>query len=248
MSSLQRLVETIATLRSPGGCSWEREQTLSSIRPHLLKEVYEQLEVLAGDSERQLEELGEVLFIVLLLCQIGADEGRLDIETVAAQVNDKMIRRHPHVFGSPEERQRPEGAMARLSETSQRTSRLDGIPRGLPALLETSRMGEKVSAVGFDWSGVDGVLDKVREELAELEEALQTGEGIAEEYGDLLQSCAHVGRHIGAPPEAALRKANRRFSDRFRAMEGLAAAEGIELSTASAAALDALWERVKAGA
>ena len=219
MSSLQRLVETIAILRSPGGCSWDREQTLSSIRPYLLEEVYELLEVLDGDSERLREELGDVLFIVLLLCQIGADEGSLDLETVAAQVNDKMIRRHPHVFGSPEEQQRPGGTMAaweqvkaRLSETSQRTSRLDGIPRGLPALLEAFRVGEKVSAVGFDWPGVDGVLDKVREELAELEEALQTGEGIAEEYGDLLQSCAHVGRHIGAAPEAALRKANRRFT------------------------------------
>ena len=117
----------------------------------------------------------------------------------------------------------------------------------LPGLLRAHRVGEKARAVGFDWPDVHGVLAKVREELAELEEALQTGEGIAEEYGDLLLSVAHVGRHIDTPPEEALREANNKFSDRFRAMEALAEAEGIALSTASAEVLDDLWERIKVG-
>ena len=247
MSNLQRLVETIATLRAVGGGDWDRELTLSTIRPDLREEVHALLGVLDEDSARLSEELGDVLYVVLMLCQIGADEGRLSVETVAAQVRERMLRHHPHIFGTPEDRKPPGEAMAWPPEPAKRTSRLDGIPRGLPALLETVRAGEKASAVGFDWASVDGVLAKVREELTELEEALQTGEGVAAEYGDLLQSCAHVGRHIGVPPESALRQANRRFSTRFRAMEALAADEGIELSTASAHTLDSLWERIKSG-
>jgi MazG family protein len=258
VSKLQQLVDTVAILRAPGGCPWDREQTLTTMRPYLLEEVYELLDTIdrdsGGASEDLPEELGDVLFIVLLLCQIGADDGRFDLEEVADRINRKMILRHPHVFGTPEERAGPGGTIesweqlkARLSQKkARRRSRLDGVPDSLPALLRAFRVGEKASAVGFDWPDVRGVLDKVREELAELEEALQTGVGIAEEYGDLLLSCASVGRHIGAPPEEALREANNRFAHRFRAMEALSESEGIDLADADDAILDALWERVKA--
>jgi MazG family protein len=254
VTNLQQLIDTVAALRAPGGCPWDREQTLESMRPYLLEEVYELLDAIDQGSTGLSEELGDVLFIVLLLCQIGADEGRFDLEGVAIQINDKMIVRHPHVFGTPEEREGPGGTIesweqlkAKLSKKkTQRRSRLDGVPASMPALLRAFRVGEKASAVGFDWPDVAGVLDKVREELAELEEALQTGVGVREEYGDLLLSTAHVGRHIGAPPEEVLREANNRFAARFRGMEALAASEGIDLAEADAQTLDDLWERIKA--
>ena len=254
MSNILNLVETVAALRAPGGCPWNQEQTLVSMRPYLLEEVYELLDAIDRGNEALHEELGDVLFVVLLLCQIGADEGRFDLESIAGQINEKMIARHPSVFGSPGERAESGETIARWEQlkvtrsgsSTRPRSRLDGVPASLPALLRAFRVGEKASAVGFDWPDVTGVLDKVREELAELEEALQTGVGVREEYGDLLLSTAHVGRHIAMPPEEVLREANNRFAARFRSMETLAASEGIELTEADAETLDALWERIKA--
>lgn len=254
MSNILNLVETVAALRAPGGCPWDQEQTLASMRPCLLEEVYELLDAIDRSNEELSEELGDVLFVVLLLCQIGADEGRFDFESIAGQANEKMIARHPSMFGPPLERAGSGGTIARweqrkatLSKTNvQPRSQLDGVSASLPALLHAFRVGEKASAVGFDWPDVTGALDKVREELAELEEALQTGAGVREEYGDLLLSTAQVGRHIGMPPETVLREANSRFAERFRGMEALAASEGIDLADADAEMLDALWERIKA--
>ena len=250
MANLQRLVETIATLRGPEGCDWDRAQTLASMRPCILEEVYELLDAIDRSREELSEELGDVLFVVLMMIQIGTDEGHFDLDAVAGQVNDKMLRRHPHVFGTPEERRGPGGTMEAWEAIKARSaparSRLDGVPRSLPALLRAHRQGLKAGSVGFDWPDVGGVLDKVREELAELEEALRTGEGVAAEYGDLLMAVSSIGRHIGAPPEETLREANNRFADRFRAMEALAASEGIDLANADADTLDGLWERIKA--
>lgn len=254
MSNILNLVEAVAALRAHEGCSWDQEQTLASARSYLLEEVYELLGAIDKGSEELREALGDVLFVVLLICQIGADEGRIDVESIARQLNEEVIARNPSTFGTPRAHAGPgktierweqrKAARSRLS--SQPRSQLDGVPASLPALLHAFRVGEKASAVGFDWPDVTGALDKVREELAELEEALQTGAGVREEYGDLLLSTAQVGRHIGMPPETVLREANSRFAGRFRGMEALAASEGIDLAEADAEKLDALWERIKA--
>lgn len=255
MSNLQRLVESLAKLRPSAAVAQPVEQTLSWIRRDLIRKAHDLLGPHDRDSDGLSEDLGDVLCIVLLLCQNGADGMQLDLETVAGRACDKLRKDNPCALGEPDEEAPAERDMASReldsaghSASTKRPSQLDGIPSGLPALRECARVGERASAVGFDWASVDGVLDKVREELAELETALRTGEGIVEEYGDLLQSCAHVGRHIGVEPEVALHTANRRFSERFRAMEALAAAEGIELASASPGTLDGLWERIKASA
>lgn len=223
MSNLQRLAQAIATLQVAEACAIERQQTLSSIRPDLRPEVDEQPGALRHERERLARALGDVLCAAERLCQIGAKDMRFDAPAAAAR--DLTARVEPR-----------------------RASHLDSIPRTLPALLTAYRAGEAASMIGFDWTDVHAVLAKVREELGELEEAIESGAGIVEEYGDLLQSCVHVGRHLSVQPESALLAANQRFSERFRAMEALAAAEDIELASASAATLDELWERIKAGA
>ena len=257
MSNLNRLVGVIATLRSPQGCPWDRAQTLRSMRGYLLEEVYEVLEAINlpdDDPDRAsllTEELGDLLFNVLMLTQIAADSGLADIEQVAAQISDKMVTRHPHVF-DPDNHSHTDGGTLKLWEAikdrkKQRTSRLDGIPRALPALLRAHRQGEKAGLVGFDWHNAEGVFAKIDEELGELREAIADGDprAIEHEYGDLLMASASLGRQIGANPEDALQVANNRFYSRFAKMEALARARGTDLSTEDDEALDALWEEAK---
>jgi tetrapyrrole methylase family protein/MazG family protein len=256
VSNLNRLIEIIAQLRSPEGCPWDRAQTLRSMRGYLLEETYEVLEAIdLPDSdpvraELLSEELGDLLFNVLLLVQIASDDGQTTLEQVSGRITDKMIRRHPHVF-DPEHGDRDSGGLAaweaRKTRQKQRSSRLDGIPRALPALLRAHRQGEKASLVGFDWPSVEGVFDKIDEELGELREALASGEPsqIEAEYGDVLLSASSLGRHIGAEPETSLLQANDRFRARFVRMELLARERAMDLSEADDASLDALWEEAK---
>ena len=216
MSSLDQLVEIIARLRGPEGCPWDRAQDHRSMRPYLLEEVYEVLDAIdqpdADDAVLE-EELGDLLFVVLLLCQIGTDEGRFTLSSVAARIADKMIVRHPHVF-DPAQRDTPGGTLAAWealkARKASRQSRLDGVPRARPALRRAHRQAEKAAAVGFDWPDHEGVFDKIQEEIGELREALDARDPaqIEAEYGDLLMSAANLGRHIGATPEEALRAAN----------------------------------------
>jgi len=233
------------------------------MRPYLLEEVYEVLDAIdkkEEDSERNraiCEELGDLLFVVLLLCQIGADEDRFGFDDITNQITDKMIVRHPHVFGTPEQRQGPGGDIASWEQQKAkidkkkkvRRSRLDGVPSTLPSLLRAFRQGEKVAAVGFDWSSHTGVMAKIQEELSELESAIESTSqvDIASEYGDVLLSVANLGRHINVTPEEALREANNRFAKRFKDLESLANARGISLDeTPPMEVLDELWETVKA--
>lgn len=248
---LVELVEIVAHLRGPEGCPWDKDQTLQSMRPYLLEEVYELLDAMERDAgEDGLEgELGDVLFVLLLITQIGADDGRLTLDSVARRIIAKMVRRHPHVFGDGADDEDPGGIAAwEARKTSQGRSRLAGVPRSLPALLRAHRQGEKAASVGFDWVEPGQVMDKVEEELAELQEAIQSADGpaIEHELGDVLMSLASLGRHLNTPPEAALRRANDRFASRFAVLERLAREEGVELSGSSdAAVLDELWERAK---
>lgn len=256
MRNLERLVQVIATLRGPNGCSWDRAQTLHSMRSYLVEETYEVLEAIGLSSDDPVrpalltEELGDLLFNVLMLIQIASDTGDSSLQEVVARITDKMITRHPHVF-DPDQRNVEGGSLA-VWETikarkKSRTSRLDGIPPALPALLRAHRQGEKAGLVGFDWSHHDGVFAKIHEEESELREALESGspDRIASEYGDLLMATASLGRHIGTSPEDALQDANDRFRERFAGMEAIARQQGKDLAELDDEALDALWEAAK---
>ena len=213
-----RLVDIMRTLRSPGGCPWDREQTETSMAPHLLEEAYEAIDAIErGEPTAVREELGDVLMNVLMIARIGSESGRFDAEQVASAIADKLIRRHPHVFGTREGVDTPgrvlrqwEQIKAReQAESGQRRSVLGGLPKALPALLRAYEIGTRVAAVGFDWAHAGDVVDKIEEEVAELRRAID-GEGRAraeEEMGDLLFSIANLSRKLGIEPESALRRA-----------------------------------------
>lgn len=257
MSALATLLETIDHLRDPGGCPWDARQTLQSMRPHLLEECHEVLEAVdAGDQEAVRAELGDLLFNVLLMARIQQDEGKGGVQASAAAIDAKLRHRHPHVFGDATG-PRPDAQARRLAWAESKRaespapdahSRMDGVPRSLPALLRTDRQCARAAADGFDWADAEGVLRKVEEEIAELREAITGGDdqAIQHEYGDALMALASVGRHLRAPPEDALRLANDRFADRYRGMERLARGRGQRLSELGTAALEALWEESKA--
>lgn len=248
---LHQLVEIVDRLRGPDGCPWDQEQTLKSMPPYLLEEVYELLEAMETDGgEDGLEgELGDLLFVVLLITRIGTDMERLTLDSVCSRIVDKMIERHPHVFGAGDTAENPGGIAAwEARKNKNGRSRLAGVPRALPALLRAHRQGEKAAAVGFDWPDIEGVFAKVEEELTELREAVESGDAAAirHEYGDVLLAASSLGRHLQVPPESSLRQANDRFADRFSRLEALAKEEGVELSgSTDAQTLDRLWERVK---
>lgn len=258
MSRLADLVAVIDRLRSPGGCPWDLAQTWQTMRPYLLEECYEVLDALdKSDPALVQEELGDLLFVVLFMARMGEDlpEGAFGVEDAADGIATKMVVRHPHVFGTAEH---PTGVRdgirvwedrkARRGPDGRPRSRLAGVPRTLPALLRTHRQSEKAATVGFDWPDAAGVLAKVREELAELEAAVASGDPaeIDHEYGDLLMAAGSLGRHIGATPEESLRTANDRFTSRFQQMERLAFDRGTSLRDLDDAQLDALWEEAKA--
>lgn len=257
MTPLDELLHTVDRLRDPGGCPWDADQTLESMRSNLLEECHEVLAAVdANDPAAVRIELGDLLFNVLLMARIQHDAGAGGIQSSAAAVDAKLQHRHPHVFGPdpgeplPARQRRLAWAEAKRREAIDPAthSRMDGVPRSLPALLRTDRQCAKAAADGFDWRDAESVLKKVDEELSELREAMEVGDraAIEHEYGDALMALASVGRHLECPPEDALRVANDRFADRFRAMERAARARGVRLSELEADALEALWEMAKA--
>jgi tetrapyrrole methylase family protein/MazG family protein len=250
---LQRLVSIISTLRGSEGCPWDREQDFASMRPYLLEEVYEVLDAMdKNDPEGLHEELGDLLFVVLLLCQIGTDEKRFTLDSLCRKIANKMVVRHPHVFGEGKKVSSAAGSLEiwerEKARKKPRQSRLDGVPRTLPALLRAHRQGEKAAAVGFDWPDHTGVLDKVEEELGELRAAIAQDDqsAIRHELGDVLMSLSSLGRHLKASPEEALREANDRFADRFRKMEEIARETQIDMLQSTSETLENLWEQAKA--
>jgi len=246
--------DTIAHLRSPEGCPWDREQTHQSLRSNLLEEAYEVLEALdADDAQRLREELGDLLLQIVFHSQIAVESGEFSMAEVIAHVNEKIRRRHPHVFGDV----RVTGVRQVLenweqikqrekAEHGQGASVLDGVPKGLPALAQAVAYGERAARLKFDWSDAEGVLEKLQEELREIAAAADPAHR-AEEFGDLLFTLAQLARHWGIDPEAALREANARFARRFRQMEALVAAQGRQLQELSPEEMDELWNRVKQG-
>jgi tetrapyrrole methylase family protein/MazG family protein len=246
-------------LRAPDGCPWDREQTHQSLRNHLLEEAYEVYDALeAGASPELAGELGDLLLQVVLHAQLAAEEGVFDMTDVWTAIATKIVRRHPHVFGESEARtasdvnrqwerikQGERAAAADRDGTEAPNSALDGISRSLPALAASQEMQERAANIGYDWPSIDGVLDKVREEVGELVEAEDDAHR-AEELGDLLFVLVNVGRKTGIEVEAALRSANDKFRRRFRHVERSAAARGVALRDCSFEELDALWDAAKA--
>jgi MazG family protein len=250
MAELQALVDIVRRLRGPDGCPWDKSQDLSTMRPYLLEETYEVLEAMDGEGTESISaELGDLLFVVLLVAQIAQDAGVGSLDEAISSIVNKMIVRHPHVFGDGPDSDAPGSIHAWENRKAKPgRSRLAGVPASLPGLLRTHRQSEKAAAIGLDWSNHDGVLAKIQEEMNELLEALSDGDtaAISHEYGDLLMATANLGRHIDVPPEAALRCANDRFRTRFGRLEDLAAQRGLQLGPdTDPAALDALWETVK---
>ncbi|MGH7566815.1 MAG: nucleoside triphosphate pyrophosphohydrolase [Gemmatimonadota bacterium] len=248
------VLELLRLLRAPDGCPWDREQTPRSLLPYLIEEAHEVAHAVeAGDDRAAADELGDLLLHLAFQIVIGEEEGRFDLGAVAGGLIAKMIRRHPHVFGDAEYQGQGHQAMwERLKrEEKAGTGEPEGVigrlPEHLPTLVRAHRMQEKVAAVGFDWRDAAGARRKVDEEIAETErEAVDgTPESLEEEYGDLLFALVNWGRLLGVHPDTALRRANRKFESRFRRLEALAEARGIDMEASSLEVLDRLWDEIK---
>jgi MazG family protein len=241
LRALQRLLEIIDRLREPGGCPWDREQTVASMAPHVVEEAHELVEAVDGDDDGDtVEEAGDVLMVLMMICRIASEEGRFDLADAARAVSDKLVRRHPHVFGDAEAgdpqqvlRQWEEIKAGERRDKGRDEGALAGIPRSLPALQRAERTCERAVASGFRWASAAGALEKVVEEFAELREVLEgvdldqpevavdeeTAVRIEEELGDLLLAGAYLGSYLGVDPERACRAALGRFEQRFHFME-----------------------------
>jgi MazG family protein len=258
---LESLVELMARLRSPEGCPWDREQTFSSLGPMLIEEAYELLDAVeAGDWEELRDELGDMLFQLVFYAQLGAESGRFTIWDSIGRVHEKMVRRHPHVFGEEKVESTAEvlsnweaikaaERSAGAAQASAPASMLDGVSRRLPALLEAHQLTTKAARVGFDWPAVDQILEKLEEEVAELRAELRAHEvdqrRVDEEVGDILFVVANLARRVGTEPETGLRAANRKFRRRFGHIERRMAERGGEWREVTLATLDQFWEEAK---
>ena len=253
-----RLVDIMARLRAPGGCPWDRQQTPETLRPYLLEEAYEVLEALEhGEPGAIRDELGDLLLQVVFHAQLAAEAAHFTIADVAGAIADKLVRRHPHVFGETQVRDAQDVVRnwTRIKAEERRARGGDddpfaGVPATLPALLRGQQLGEKARHLGLDWDGAGAVLDKVREEQQELEQAVAAGDrqAIEHEIGDLLLTVTSLARHLDVSAELALQGANRRLLARARHADAAARADGTSLPALSPAERDRLWENAKAAA
>jgi nucleoside triphosphate diphosphatase len=259
MREFARLVDIVATLRAPGGCPWDREQTIDSLKPFVLEETYEVLEAIDRHDHASLrEELGDFLFEAVFVAQLEAEAGHFTIADALAGITDKLIRRHPHVFARQEGDiplapaevvTRWEQIKAREREGAAKpTSLLGGVPAALPALLRAYQLGLRARSVGFDWSRPDDVVEKIQEEVNELREVVDTNgahDRAEEEMGDLLFSVANLSRQLGIEPETALRKANDKFTKRFETMEAAIGQSGRKMNDMNLEDLEREWQAAK---
>jgi nucleoside triphosphate diphosphatase len=271
---LRELLELVAHLRSQNGCPWDREQTFASIAPYTIEEAYEVADAIEhGNSEDLRDELGDLLFQVMFLAQIASEAGQFDFDQVAGAICDKLIRRHPHVFGgqghvttaqqsavweaikaqernAARRRRMPSDTKA-AANTEPAASALDGVPRAIPALMRAYKLSKRAARVGFDFDAAGQAAEKVSEELAEVlaAESAHSGQGpspeIFQEVGDLLFAAANLARKLDVDAEAALRSANAKFERRFRGMESLAAQRGKIFADLDLEAQERLWQDVK---
>jgi len=251
-SEFEKLVGIMTALRGEKGCPWDREQTRESLKPFLVEETYEVLEAIDEENPEKIrEELGDLLFQIIFHCQLAKERREFDVNDVVRKISEKMIRRHPHVFGGAtyetseevlkqwEERKKEEG--------KSKESILEGIPRELPSLLKAHRIQARASRVGFDWKQVEDVVEKLDEELKEFRDALEKKDQqeIEDELGDVFFVLVNISRFVGVNPEDALRKTISKFISRFRYIEMKAAELGKTLSGMSLEEMDALWNEAK---
>lgn len=246
--TFQDLLQIVALLRSPNGCPWDLEQTHESLKRNLLEESYEVLEAIdSSDPSKLSEELGDILVQVAFHCDIAQKAGAFQPSDVIHQINDKLVRRHPHVFGdavATDARQVEQQWEALKEAEGARRSRVEGIPRDLPALAAAQLMQDRVARDGFEWEDVSGVLEKVAEEVEELQQAGSDDER-ASEFGDLLLALVNLGRWMGIHAEDALRQANIRFAQRYQHMEEAARQQDTRLRDLSLDQKEALWQQAK---
>jgi len=242
------LVDIVARLRAPDGCPWDRKQTHASLRKDLLEECYEVLETLdEGDSDKLCGELGDLLMQVVLHAQIATEAGEFELGDVVSSINTKLIHRHPHVFDSKKVKDVEEVVLnweALKQEEREGTSILASAPKQMPALSYSQEIQNRVAQVGFDWEDIDGVIEKLTEEISELKQA-DSQERKAQEFGDLLFTLANIARRLEIDLEAALREANKRFYRRFSYMEEVCRQRGVNLGELSFNEQNTLWEEAK---
>jgi MazG family protein len=261
-ADIEKLSNLVEKLRGDNGCPWDKEQTRETLKPMLIEEAYEVLDALDADDPNELkEELGDLLFQVVFHSRIAQERGEFDLAAVIDRSHDKMVRRHPHIFGKAdlktagdvlknwEDIKAAEKGVLPASNPESERSLLDGIPSKLPALHRAYQMTAKASRVGFDWTRLEDILLKMQEEVTELVEAQSKNnpEKISEEVGDLLFVAVNVARFLGIDPETALDRSNRKFDARFRYIESALKRQDRELKSASLAEMDALWEEAKKG-
>ena len=253
-----RLVGIMQRLRGPDGCPWDHQQTLESLRPFVLEETYEVLQAIdGGDRDALRGEIGDFLFEGVFLAQIAADEGHFTVVESIEAICEKLVRRHPHVFGTGSTATTPGQVLEQWEEikageqqaSGRKKAVLAGMPKTLPALLGAHEIGTRVAAVGFDWARTEDVIEKIREEVEELAGAFgrETRERAEEEMGDLLFSIANLSRKLGVEPESALRKANEKFAARFAAVESFLEERGRTVHEAALDEMETAWEAVKKG-
>jgi len=253
-----KLVELMDTLRDPGGCPWDRDQTRETLKPMLIEESYEVLEALDKSDPRELcEELGDLLFQIIFHSRIAKEKGEFDAYDVCRRVYEKMVRRHPHIFGTATYQDAREllkhwedikaAEKQAAGRVNDRESMLDGIPANLPALYTTYQVSAKASRVGFDWPDIRQIRDKFLEEFSELESAAEQGDGekVKEEVGDMLFAAVNIARFLEVDPETALRKANSKFETRFRRLEAHFATQGKALKDLSLEEMEGSWQELK---
>ncbi len=254
-SELDRLLDILERLRSPEGCPWDRAQTRGDIAAYLMDEACEVIDAIhEGSPEDLKEELGDLFFQILFLARMAEEDGQYDMEEIMTAIAEKMIRRHPHVFGTvsantvEDIRENWEAIKRREKDDRDKNqSILQGVPRSLPALSRAMKITKKAARAGFDWPSIDGVIDKVTEEMQELQQSLseENCEGVEEELGDLLFSMVNLCRHAGVDPDRALRRSTEKFSRRFLFMERAVFREGKSLESATMDEMDRFWELSK---
>lgn len=252
-AGFERIMEIMRRLRGPGGCPWDAEQTHESLKRYLLEEAYEVIEAVDAGSPKMLrEELGDLLLQPVFHAVIAEERGDFSMEEVLGTLADKLVSRHPHVFGdqvikTSQEQLENWERLKQKEKKKERKSALSGVPPHLPALMKAHKVTEKAARVGFDWSHVDEVFAKVMEELHEFEETMQAGnqERMEAELGDLLFAIVNLGRFLSIDPEEALRKTIARFTARFGHIEETLHGRGVSLKDASLEEMEALWEEAK---
>ncbi len=262
MTAIARLLDVMAKLRDPeGGCPWDVAQSFATIAPYTIEEAYEVAEAIADEDWPALkDELGDLLFQVVFYAQMAREGGLFDFEAIAGAEADKMVRRHPHVFGDAGvegaaaqtrawEAHKADERAAKADADGRAASVLDGVSAALPALTRAAKLQARAARVGFDWPVTAAVIDKIDEEIGELRAEFDVGAGpgrVMDEIGDLLFACVNLARHAGIDAESALRQGNAKFEHRFRRIEAMLAARGREPDQSSLEEMDLLWDAVKA--